>query len=273
MMAYMQNAILFKILQRRLSFRNPESYTELPPDLVYSHAEYDSAQIYLESLCKLGINFTYPGHIEYPMMFLKMKEPPLFLEYRGQALWKKNDFISVVGTREPHALTESWMRHQLGDFLEREQVGVVSGGARGVDQLAHLLAIKHRRPTLFILPSGIESMYPRSLHNFLEKYSGEQLCFLSEFEMQQKIHKSNFYVRNRLIAALGLLTLVVQADIKSGSFLTVHHCLEIGRTVTTVSSHPEIQGFGGNLKLLHEGAHMTRNANDLRELWQAESWS
>jgi DNA processing protein len=269
----MQTAILFKILQRQLFFRNPDSLTALPHNMIYSESEYRGAREYIEELRANQISFTHPGHPDYPLMFLKMKEPPLFVEYRGEALWLKDDFISVVGTREPHALTESWMRRHLGSFLEQQQIGVVSGGARGVDQLAHLLAIKYKKPTVFVLPSGIENMYPRSLHDLAERYAEYPLCFLSEFELRQQIHRSNFYVRNRLIAALGALTLVVQADIKSGSLLTVHHCLEIGRTVATVCSHPEIQGFGGNLKLLHEGAYLTRNANDLRELWQAESWS
>lgn len=268
----MEKAVLFKVIQRKLKFRNPQHLTELPKEFIYTENEYNSALKYILSLAQFNINFTYPEKDDYPEEFLKMKEPPLFIEYYGAAIWKNTEFISVVGSREILPLTEQWMKQHLTDFLCQERVGVVSGGAKGVDQLSHLIAIKNKNPTIVVLPSGLLNLYPSSLNYFKSDHMNENVCFMTEFETHHKLHKSHFYIRNRLIAALGRITLVVQASLKSGSMLTVHHCLEMGKPVSTIPAHPEMYGFDGNLKLLYEGAHSVRNFIDLRDFWVAECW-
>lgn len=268
----MEKAILFKIIQRKYHFRNPHQLVVLPKDFIYNESEYSSAREYIQNLAKYNIKYSHPENEDYPKEFLKMKEPPLFFEYYGAAIWKNEEFISVVGSREIHPHTEKWMKMHLTEFVCRNNVGIVSGGARGVDQLSHLIAMKNRVPTIFILPSGLLHLYPNSLNEIKSDYMSDNICFISEFEIYQKIHKSHFFFRNRLIAAFGRITLVAQASLKSGSLLTVHHCLEIGKAVATVPAHPEMTGFEGNLKLIYEGAYSIRNFIDLQDFWVAEYW-
>ncbi|AGH95191.1 DNA processing protein DprA [Pseudobdellovibrio exovorus] len=265
----MQKAILFKILQRRFKFRNPHHWVQIPDDFIYTQDEYRSAKAYIEMLAKRGIAFSYPECPYYPPAFLRMKEPPLFFEYLGEPIWLSLDLLSVVGARDVQVVSEQWMRLHLGPFMEEKKVGIVSGGANGVDQFAHLTAIKNNVPTIVVLPSGLMQMYPRSLQVLLREQKNK-VCFLSEFEVNQPVHKAHFYFRNRLIAALGLFTLVVQSSLRSGSMLTVHHCLEVGRPVATVPAHPQMAGFEGNIKLLQEGAFLVRGFDDLRDFWKAE---
>lgn len=269
----MSSAYLYKILQRQLKFRNPNHLLELPRTFLFSFEEERSAKNYIELLKKNKISFTYPGDSDYPEQFRKMKEPPLFFEYQGLPHWKKTSFISIVGSRNISLLTESWLKNHISDFIIKKRLGVVSGGALGVDQAAHLIAIKKERPTLFVLPSGLNCLYPNNLKDFFNLDSNQLATFVSEFEVNQKINKSHFYYRNRLIAAFGNLTLVAQATLKSGSLLTVHHCLENGRPVLTVPSHPEVVGFEGNLKLMADGAYAISNSEQLLDFWNAEVWS
>jgi DNA processing protein len=269
----MDRAILFKIMQRKYKFRNPKHLLGLATDFVYTENEYESAKKYILSLKDYKINYSYPEDINYPLQFLKMKEPPLFFEYYGEPVWQQGNFLAIVGSREMHQATESWLKQHLPDFLMNKLAGVVSGGARGVDQLAHIIAIKNQIPTIFVLPSGLLNLYPKSLEEIRHHCMGLNVCFISEFELQQRINKSHFYFRNRLIAAIGEATLVAQASLKSGSLLTVHHSLEMGKSVLTVPAHPEMQGFDGNLKLLFDGAYSVRNSIDLLDFWKAESWS
>jgi DNA processing protein len=236
-----------------------DHWVEIPQGIHFYEEEPNSARLYLEQLSQQNIDFTYPGDLNYPKAFYAMKEPPLFLEYQGPAIWKHSHFISVVGSRELAGVTELWMKSHLSSFLEESMAGVVSGGARGVDQLAHLLAMKAQRPTVMVLPSGLQQLYPPNLRELAKLGEASHVCLLSEFERDQKIHKSHFYFRNRLIAALGHLTLVTQASLKSGSLLTVHHCLENGKPVSVVPAHPEMIGFDGSLKLLREGAFPVQN--------------
>ncbi len=263
----------FKILQRRLKFRNPNHLVSLPDDFTFSRDELISAESYLEKLLKLGISWTYPGDINYPKQFLKMKEPPLFLEYNGKPLWKDNECLSIVGARKIHSLSEEWLKTQLVSFLEKKNICTVSGGAFGVDQLVHLISAKQGVGTIVIVPSGLVDLYPQNLHLHFQLCDPKLICFLSEFEIDQKLHKSHFFFRNRLIAALGAMTLLVQAEIKSGSLLTTHHALEIGRPVLTLPAHPMLKGFGGNIKLLQDGAYLVSSSLDLLEVWNGEIMS
>ncbi len=268
----MMQSLLFKILQRKFKFRNPNHYLQIPPNFIFTKEEYESAQLYLERLQSLNINWTYPGDIHYPQAFHAMKEPPLFIEYKGKAHWEKFSFLSVVGSRQISSATEAWMKNHLSAFINQSSIGIVSGGAFGVDQLAHTIAIKSNRATLFILPSGLENMYPMNLKLFMNSDSSGLCTFMTEFELDQKLHKSHFYFRNRLIAALSEMTLVTQASVKSGSFLTVHHCLEFGKPLLVIPAHPEMIGFDGNLKLIRDGAYPIANSDDLLDFWKAELW-
>lgn len=265
--------VYFKILQRQNRFRNTKHLTTIPQDFCFNQSEFDLASRYLEGLSARQIKYCYPGHEDYPLAFYKIKEPPLFIEYRGEAWWKTTSFLSIVGSRDISPLTEALLKRMLPHVLLDLNIGVVSGGAIGVDQLAHHICLKQDKPTIFVLPSGLEALYPQSLNHFFSQDYIGKCCFLTEFESDQKIHKSFFFHRNRLIAALGEMTLVAQASLKSGSLLTVHHSLECGKPVLTFPCHPEVLGFEGNLQLIREGAYVVTQKSDLLDFWMAENWS
>lgn len=269
----MTNAIAFKALQRRYKFRNPNHLVSLPDHLQISKAEEYEVIRYLKRLETKKIRYTYPQDACYPQSFYAMKEPPLFLEFIGEPVWLKSELISVVGSRNCHELTRNWILEEVSSFLKTENIGLASGGAIGVDQYSHLAAIKSGCPTVVVLPSGLEHIYPTSLNelkNEILKYGG---CFLTEFELDQKIHKHFFYFRNRLISALGKMCLVAQSTEKSGTMLTVHHALENGRPVLTVPAHPKLVAFSGNIKLLKDGAYLVSDCAELLDFWRSESWS
>jgi len=269
----MMTAIHFKILQRQLKFRNPNHWLQIPEGHSFSKSDYLSACAYMENLKKHSISWTHPGDSNYPAAFYRMKEPPLFFEFRGKPFWSEYPCLAVVGARKIHSLTERWMNLHLADYLAARKVCVVSGGAYGVDQLAHALALKKSNPTVVIVPSGLVQIYPKILESQLAALDSSLVCYLSEFEIEQKLNKSHFYFRNRLIAALGEMVLITQADTRSGSLLTVHHALENGKVVLTIPAHPEQVGFAGNLKLLQDGAGLITTSLDLLQIWNAETMS
>lgn len=269
----MENAIIFKWLQRKLKYRNPDSLINIPSEYQIPSYERNEIRKYLEELHQQGIKFTYPSHIDYPTAFYTMKEPPLFIEYIGQPVWKCRSLISVVGSRKIHRITQQWISFELSTFINDSQASIVSGGAIGVDQTAHLAALKVKEPTVVILPSGLNQIYPSNLCQLKDEVLFQGGCFLSEFELNQKVRKNFFYLRNRLIAALGRVTLILQATERSGTLLTVHHALEFGRPVVVVSGHSMIPEFSGNKKLIKEGAVMIQDKEELLDFWNAESWS
>jgi len=273
----MTNAIYFKWLQRKNKFRNPDSVLKKPDSFDISNQitefEIKEIQKYLQDLQENQISYTYPSEFNYPKAFLQMKEPPLFLEYIGCPVWNQNPMIAVVGSRKCHPFTQGWIQTELYDFLVNSKMTVVSGGAYGVDQLAHLTSIKAQVPTIVVLPTGLNQLYPKDLSDLKNEILYNGGCFISEFEINQRVQKSFFYLRNRLIAAFGNFCLIAQAGQKSGTMLTVHHALEFGRPVLTVPAHPMMVDFSGNLKLIQDGAFVVCNFNDLHIFWQGESWS
>lgn len=272
----MKTAILFKALQRSLGFRNPEALTEITPTVAarLTAEELLSAEKYLRSLVDRGIKYTYPGHAFYPVSFLQMLEPPLFLEYLGEPVWMSHEVLAIVGARKIHPITQAWINREIPAFLEaRPRVAIASGGAMGVDQCAHWAAIKALRPTIVVLPCGIDQLYPANLTTMRRYLLEAGGCFLSEFECQQDVRKHFFFFRNRLITNLANITMIAQAERKSGSYLTVHHALQNGRLMVTLPAHPEMPEFSGNLQLLREGCFYVLTNKDLLNFWEAESWS
>lgn len=211
-----------------------------------------------------GARILHPSHQLYPVEFFSLEKPPLFLTMIGEAAWVNHLCLSVVGSREPSRRSLEWMNSELSDFLARTPVAVVSGGARGVDQKAHAVCIRSKRPTVVFLPSGCAHPYPRELEDWQAEVVATGGAILSEFHPRQTIRKRNFERRNRMIAALGRLLLVVEARRRSGSLMTARLAREISRAVCALPSFPDEAQAAGSLDLLYDGAQIIRDAHDLR---------
>jgi predicted Rossmann fold nucleotide-binding protein DprA/Smf involved in DNA uptake len=102
-----------------------------------------------------GTRISAWGEPDYPRRLVGWPEAPMVLWYRGRPAWNdEHGFISIVGSRNPSAISIEWMNWQLRRFLRETPVGVVSGGARGIDFRAHLLAMETGRPTVALMPVG-----------------------------------------------------------------------------------------------------------------------
>lgn len=227
----------------------------------------------LETLSKNGFSYTYWGHKNYPRSFYQMKNPPYFLSYYGEPVWNRLPCLSIVGSRDYHDLSRQWIQTELNEFLDRESVCTVSGGAIGIDQLVHLSSLKINKPTVVVIPSGLGMIYPRQLNDLKKQIADSGGAIISEFEFEAPVRKHFFFFRNRLIAGFSKMCLVIECKIKSGTFLTVHHALENGRVVAAIPSHPMLQCFSGNQLLLQDGAICITSAQDLSENFRAECWS
>lgn len=218
-----------------------------------------------------GVACVIYGEAAYPSSCYWMADPPLTLSYEGTPAWRYRRALSVVGSREPAAESLSWMEKEFAIFCESVDVCIVSGGARGVDQKAHSLALRKSRPTVVVLPSGLGEMYPASLQEWKEAVLGQGGCFLSEYSYQQRMHKNLFHHRNRLIAGLGVGTLLVEARRRSGTLITAQQAAQLARPVWVVPGHPHDPHFQGSLDLICDGAEVVRDAQDLLMFFKAES--
>ncbi|WP_413290877.1 DNA-processing protein DprA [Bdellovibrio sp. HCB337] len=217
-----------------------------------------------------GVKFTFCGDRLYPPSFVGMPGAPVFLSYKGHPAWLWGRSLSVVGSRDITALSQRWMEEHLSEFLRQEKAILVSGGARGVDQVAHQLALRNSNPTVVVLPSGLGAIYPQNLEAWQSKVIDGGGCMMSEYPFAEKMKKHFFHDRNRLIAGLGIVTLLIEARRRSGSLLTAHKSLQLGKSVLVVPGHPSDSSHLGNLDLLSEGATPIRDAEDLGSYFRSE---
>ncbi len=205
------------------------------------------------------------GESIYPEEFKHLIDPPLVFSYLGQPVWQRNK-ISVVGSRHPSQKSLWWFSKELKSIIRGSDLVSVSGGAIGVDQLVHQASIDLKAPTVVVLPSGLSSIYPKSMAEMAKmvvRYGG---CLLSEFPDRQAVMKHHFSYRNRLIAAFGKVCVIAEAREKSGTLITAHRALEMGKDLFVVPGHPLDESFRGSLNLLKLGAHILTEAQDL-EYW------
>jgi DNA processing protein len=218
-----------------------------------------------------GIKILLWGDPDYPFEFYSLPDAPLIFSVWGHVTWGERRALSVVGSRDPAFETRQWIEFELSSFLREEKVVVISGGARGVDQLAHASSLRLGLPTLAVLPSGLGNIYPRGFEEMAVEIIKNRGCLISEYGLRRPMHKGHFHHRNRLIAALSVATLVVQANVRSGTMITARHAAELSRPVLVVPGHASDLRFRGGLDLIAEGAQMVRDALDLNIFWRAES--
>lgn len=229
----------------------------------------------LERAGRLGVRVLHLAHRDYPEALRSIYDPPPVLFLRGDlpgAL--RGDLgmvrsVAVVGTRDASDYALELSR-ALAEGLARAGVAVVSGLARGVDAAAHRGALQGGGPTIAVLGSGVDVLYPRE-NQALGKEIVEKGAVLSEYPVGTGPRPEHFPARNRIVSGLARAVVVVEGTRKSGSIITAHAALEEGRTVFAVPGRAGDPRAGGTLDLLKQGAVLTQDASDvLNELgWSA----
>jgi DNA processing protein len=228
----------------------------------------------LEASLEIGARIVYPGHREYPRQFFELENPPLFLSVLGASSWRDRNCIAIVGSREPTRNSLNWLEHHLPVFFEkRPQSAVVSGGARGIDQKAHALAIRANIPTIVFLPSGLKQMYPSEIMDWKEPILQSGGAIVSQFLPNQTIRKMHFEGRNRLIACIGRMLFVAEAKRRSGSLMTARLARELSREIAVLPAFPGEVKTGGCVDLLYDGVQPIRDAEDLLTFFDLNSKS
>lgn len=219
----------------------------------------------LSELDALGATILYPFHPAYPVEFYELEKPPLFLSCLGDAgVLRAPCRIAIVGSRELSTRTERWMDHHLPLFLGRcPSAVIVSGGARGADQVAHFAAVRARKPTIVFLPSGLGRIFPPDLRDWITSICETGGVIVSAEAPDESIRRRRFEARNRLIVAMTQATFVAEASRRSGSSMTARLAIELGREVATLPAFPGEVAAQGNLDLLVNGATLIRDADDL----------
>ena len=209
-----------------------------------------------------GVELTYPQSPYYPELLKECHDPPPVLYYQGKL--PQQHLVAVVGTRRATSYGRR-VTSTLIPSLCHAGLGVVSGLARGIDTCAHKACLEEAGYTLAVLGNGVDLFYPYENHQLQKEILARGGCLLSEFPPATKPRPSHFPRRNRIISALSLGTLVVEAGLKSGAMITVGFALEQGRDVFAVPGNIDSLQSAGTNELIRLGAKPVTTATDILE--------
>lgn len=196
----------------------------------------------------------------YPPSLEDLSIPPDPLFMIGDLSVLSRPLVSIVGTREPTPYGVRTAR-AISAALAKAGVSVVSGMARGIDAVAHRACLENGVPTIAVLGTGIDVPYPAG-HRELHRVIGETGLVVSENGPGLTAHKGAFPRRNRIIAALSPVTIVVEAGHKSGALNTASQALELGRTVAAVPGPIDSAQSEGTNQLIRDGSAVIATIED-----------
>lgn len=201
---------------------------------------------------------------EYPQKLKDIYAPPCVLYVWGK-LPDVDDRLSIamVGTRNAtqYGVMAS---HTLSASLSKLGVVIVSGGALGIDSASHTGTLEAGGTTICVLGCGIDYRYLMS-NASMRRNIASTGAVISEYPPGTQSYPSNFPVRNRIISGLSDGVIVVEADAKSGSLITVNHALEQGREVFAVMGNINSRYSTGTNKMIKDGATPVTSYMDVIE--------
>lgn len=224
----------------------------------------DYANGVIEECIRQRISVYCYGEEGYPDCLSVIYAPPLVLYEKGKHFdFDKIPAFAIVGTRD---MTEYGRRtaFDFGKSLAQSGLLVVSGMADGCDAQAHLGALKAGKPTVAVLGTGVDVVYPKCNQELYE-YILDYGCVLSEYPPGTKATHYSFPQRNRIISAITMGTLVVEGNLGSGSLITADHANNQGKDVFVVPNNIYLESSRGTNQLLKEFALMATCPSDIVE--------
>ncbi len=201
---------------------------------------------------------------DYPPILKTIYQPPWLLFAKGDKTLLDQPFsLAVVGSREATSYGKSSIEFLFPDLIKHQAV-IISGLARGIDAYAHKTAIKLGGRTIGVIAGGFQHLYPRENIGLAIKMMEEQLV-LSEYPPNIKPEKWQFPLRNRIIGGLAKGTLVIEAQKRSGSFITADFALNEGRDVFAVPGSILDSSYTGTNELIQLGAKLIKDPKDIIE--------
>ncbi len=221
----------------------------------------------LSAHAEAGVRILLRGDADYPDVLREDIEPPAVLFSRGDLACLDGPRVAIVGTRRCTG-TGAGLARELGRDLAAAGVVVVSGLALGIDGAAHRgvfdagsTALASARP-VGVVGSGLDVVYP-SRHRDLWARVAQEGLLLSESPLGSRPAPWRFPARNRVIAALADIVVVVESHVRGGSLHTVAEAIRRDIDVLAAPGSVRSASAAGTNQLLAEGCHPVRDSGDV----------
>ncbi len=209
-----------------------------------------------------SIHVITPEDKRYPKNLLKIPNFPCVLYVRGNADCLNSSFnIAVIGSRTPCVYGENAATNIVKDMANKGIV-IVSGGAMGVDSIAHNSAIENGMQTVLVLGHGHGTKYLME-NSELRKKVSRQGALVTEYPPYTPVGQGTFPERNRIISGMSEGVVIIEAAERSGTFSTANHAKKQGKLLFVLPGDIESGNFSGSNMLIKDGATPVFSAADV----------
>ena len=189
------------------------------------------AQKEVDFISKHNINCSFYLDDDYPRRLKNCPDAPVIFFYKGNIDFENPKTVSIVGTRQATQYGKEFCNKIVDELCKRNHNPIIiSGLAYGIDICAHKAALRNSLPTIAVLGHGLAQLYPAA-HKTVAREIIANGALLTEFLSDSGIERNNFVRRNRLIAGLTDLTIVVESNIRGGALITAELANSYNRDV------------------------------------------
>lgn len=257
---------VFKAKEKQLSLI--EGIGEIRAAAIKKFTDFSEAEDEIEFINKHHIEPIFIGCKNYPTLLFHCYDAPTMLYYRGNANLNASKSVSIIGTRSNTPYGKQ-ITEQIIEAFKEHNVTIYSGLAFGIDAIAHKTALKNELPTIGVLAHGLDTIYPTQ-HKTLAKEMLENGGLLTEFRKGTKADKHNFPRRNRIVAGISHVTIVIETAVKGGSIITAELANNYNKDVYAVPGKISDEKSGGCLKLIQQNKAVV--FTDVETLLQDLGW-
>ncbi|MDE6409556.1 MAG: DNA-processing protein DprA [Muribaculaceae bacterium] len=222
----------------------------------------------IEFVERHGIRVYYLGDDDYPMLLRETEDAPVVLYQLGETDLDAEHIMNIVGTRRNTAYAVSFCETFIKSLAEYfPDMVIVSGLAYGIDSLAHKGALENGLPTVAVVAHGLDTIYPAANRDLARRILKNGGSIVTEYPSGTTPFQKRFLERNRIVAGLSELTLVVESPIKGGAMSTANMAFSYSREVGAVPGRvSDPMSEGCNLMIRKQKANLITSVADVIEI-------
>jgi len=214
---------------------------------------------------KEGIQYTFFMDEDYPTRLKHFADAPLLLFTKGNVDLNPERTVSIVGTRKP-TLYGKTVTEEIIESLASYDVSIISGLAYGIDITAHRHSLKLDIPTIGVMGSGMGTIYPNGHHHVAQKMMARG-GIITEFSYDTGPDAVNFPMRNRIVAGLCDVLVVIESGVKGGSMISAALANDYNKDVAAIPGRKiDKSSAGCNHLIKNQQAHLIESGEDLIHL-------
>ncbi len=205
----------------------------------------------------------------YPRRLRECDDAPICIYALGDCDPDRPAVISIVGTRRATAYGVDFVDRAVAELTERlaQKPLIISGLALGIDISAHRASLKSGAPTAAIMATPLNNIYPACHRNDAARIIEHGGMLITEYRSSDAVHRGNFLARNRIVAGMADVTIVVESDLRGGALCTARLAADYNRQVGAVPGRTgDRYSRGCNDLIVKQQAAMVRDAEDIIQL-------